>query len=450
MADRTLPRKRSYSSALEEESDDNTPQFNRRISDLTQTFESIADEQLSQRNSGTQRHTDGPLQANENEPILARGSAEDDEERNDDEGSLIIDIPALPQREPIVSPPREPTTFRQRESFVGDTSDDIAAFVSAVSRADFSQIYAFLGTDLFIARGSAEDDEERNDDEGSLIIDSSVFEEESDDNTPQFNRRISDLTQTFESITDEQLSQRNSGTQRHTDGPLQANENEPILARGSAEDDEERNDDEGSLIIDIPALPQREPIVSPPREPTTFRQRESFVGDTSDDIAAFVSAVSRADFSQIYAFLGTDLFIARGSAEDDEERNDDEGSLIIDSSVFEEESDDNTPQFNHRISDLTQTFESITDEQLMTFDEPEVQFTTGLLEGDIKNIPTICITKADVESQVRCTICCTDYNEGDMVNKLPCNHLYHIECVTTWLKSNGTCPNCRQKLNTNN
>ena len=202
---------------------------------------------------------------------------------------------------------------------------------------------------------------------------SSAFEAEFDDNAPRFNRRRLDLAQ-----TDEQPPQRNSGTQRHTDGPLQANENEPILARGSVEEDEERNDDAGSL--GIPSRPQREPIVSPPRE-----LRELIPGQPFDeDVFIMFTAVHRV------------------------ERN------------------------------------------RMIFEEPDVQFTTGLSDEELRNISTMCITKSEVESQDRCTICCTNYNEGDVVNILPCNHLYHREFVTTWLKSNGTCPNCRKSLNTNN
>ena len=87
---------------------------------------------------------------------------------------------------------------------------------------------------------------------------------------------------------------------------------------------------------------------------------------------------------------------------------------------------------------------------LTTFEEPEVQFNTGLSEEEIQNIATTYITKQHVEDKDTCTICCIDYDEGEVVNKLQCNHLYHKECITTWLRSNGTCPNCRKNLNTDN
>ena len=33
-----------------------------------------------------------------------------------------------------------------------------------------------------------------------------------------------------------------------------------------------------------------------------------------------------------------------------------------------------------------------------------------------------------------CTICRSDYQEDDSVLELPCSHLFHPPCITTWLK----------------
>ena len=66
---------------------------------------------------------------------------------------------------------------------------------------------------------------------------------------------------------------------------------------------------------------------------------------------------------------------------------------------------------------------------------------SGLSE-EVQKIPTIQITKQHVED-TSCTICCTDYEEGVHVSKLPCSHLFHTECIVNWLIENTTCPNCR-------
>lgn len=48
-----------------------------------------------------------------------------------------------------------------------------------------------------------------------------------------------------------------------------------------------------------------------------------------------------------------------------------------------------------------------------------------------------------------CTICIKDYNEGDVLIKLPCDHLFNKECIYPWLKESAVCPNCRAPVKLN-
>lgn len=43
----------------------------------------------------------------------------------------------------------------------------------------------------------------------------------------------------------------------------------------------------------------------------------------------------------------------------------------------------------------------------------------------------------------KCTICLSEFEEGEDVRRLPCMHLFHIECVDQWLATNKKCPICR-------
>ena len=47
-----------------------------------------------------------------------------------------------------------------------------------------------------------------------------------------------------------------------------------------------------------------------------------------------------------------------------------------------------------------------------------------------------------------CVICFVDYAEGDQTVTLPCatQHMFHEECITRWLKSNNTCPLCKEPV----
>lgn len=43
-----------------------------------------------------------------------------------------------------------------------------------------------------------------------------------------------------------------------------------------------------------------------------------------------------------------------------------------------------------------------------------------------------------------CSIC---LNEIDIqITTLPCNHIYHTECIEAWVEINNTCPYCRYQL----
>jgi hypothetical protein len=47
-----------------------------------------------------------------------------------------------------------------------------------------------------------------------------------------------------------------------------------------------------------------------------------------------------------------------------------------------------------------------------------------------------------------CTICCDDMEVGTTAVRLPCAHIYHTDCITTWLSKFNTCPICRYALPT--
>ncbi|KAI8617693.1 hypothetical protein BC830DRAFT_80950 [Chytriomyces sp. MP71] len=43
-----------------------------------------------------------------------------------------------------------------------------------------------------------------------------------------------------------------------------------------------------------------------------------------------------------------------------------------------------------------------------------------------------------------CVICLHQYEDGDRVRKLVCDHHFHVQCVDEWLRCNKTCPLCCQ------
>lgn len=49
-----------------------------------------------------------------------------------------------------------------------------------------------------------------------------------------------------------------------------------------------------------------------------------------------------------------------------------------------------------------------------------------------------------------CKLCTLVFDNGELVRRLPCFHLFHTECVDDWLNKSGNCPICRLKIDDNN
>ncbi|NXK83314.1 PJA2 ligase, partial [Amazona guildingii] len=67
-------------------------------------------------------------------------------------------------------------------------------------------------------------------------------------------------------------------------------------------------------------------------------------------------------------------------------------------------------------------------------------------KATIDSLPQIVITNDQNGQEQRCTICCCEYVENEIITELPCHHLFHRTCVILWLQESGTCPVCRHVL----
>lgn len=80
--------------------------------------------------------------------------------------------------------------------------------------------------------------------------------------------------------------------------------------------------------------------------------------------------------------------------------------------------------------------------------------TFGLDDAQIKSIAVFKYKKGDAffsTAVTDCSVCLSEFQDDESVRLLPmCNHVFHLPCIDTWLKSNSSCPLCRSSVFTMN
>ncbi len=78
-----------------------------------------------------------------------------------------------------------------------------------------------------------------------------------------------------------------------------------------------------------------------------------------------------------------------------------------------------------------------------TNDNEEVQEDTEILtEEEFNQLEVVKVDNSNVDNE--CSICIDNFSEGQEAIKLPCNHIFHINCIKSHLRNyNNKCPLCR-------
>ena len=54
---------------------------------------------------------------------------------------------------------------------------------------------------------------------------------------------------------------------------------------------------------------------------------------------------------------------------------------------------------------------------------------------------------ADIENRPICSVCLSEFENGEMIKTLRCGHTFHTECIDPWLiNERALCPVCRQGI----
>lgn len=69
----------------------------------------------------------------------------------------------------------------------------------------------------------------------------------------------------------------------------------------------------------------------------------------------------------------------------------------------------------------------------------------GLGESEIRAIPIVQFRRN--HENCECSICLTEFGDSEKLKFLPnCAHVFHIDCIGTWLQANLNCPICRTNI----
>ena len=70
----------------------------------------------------------------------------------------------------------------------------------------------------------------------------------------------------------------------------------------------------------------------------------------------------------------------------------------------------------------------------------------GMSEQEIESIPLKTFTKQQGINQKlaeKCAVCLNEFEDKEKVRDLQCKHMYHPNCIDTWLKRSSKCPVCK-------
>lgn len=84
----------------------------------------------------------------------------------------------------------------------------------------------------------------------------------------------------------------------------------------------------------------------------------------------------------------------------------------------------------------------------LSIDEEEHRGPPPASERAIRALPTVQISARHLNGEGKCSVCQEKFQLRAGARQMPCDHIFHPDCIVPWLERHNTCPVCRFQLPT--
>ena len=85
-------------------------------------------------------------------------------------------------------------------------------------------------------------------------------------------------------------------------------------------------------------------------------------------------------------------------------------------------------------------------EQLLQLEDNMGNVNKGLNKNQIDKLPDVKYDKNKYSENYQCIICMEEFENNENVKLLPCDHIFHKNCIKQWLLKQKTCPFCKAEI----
>ena len=98
------------------------------------------------------------------------------------------------------------------------------------------------------------------------------------------------------------------------------------------------------------------------------------------------------------------------------------------------------------IDELYPNPDSMSYEQLLQLEDNMGNVNKGLSKKQFDKLPFVKYDKDKYSKNYQCIICMEEFEKNEKVTLLPCDHIFHSNCIEQWLLKQRSCPFCKSEI----